>query len=920
MTQVIACAVQLGGMPVPVGGGIRLVDALAGIVRDAGGELRTGTEVARITVSGGRATGVALADGDTVSATRAVIAGVTPTHLYGSLLRPSDIPADVRDAAARYRYGRAGMQIHLALDEPPRWKGPDAERLGRDRDRPRDAGARRRLARRERGRARPASRRGDDRRRTAVRRRSDPRAGRQVDHLDPAPGAPGGPVEGDAAGELDVGDGTWTEELREAYADRIVARLGESIENLGAATLARKVLSPVDLEALNCNLVDGDIYAGSCALDQNLLWRPFASAPGHRTTVEGLWHVGASTHPGPGLGAGSGYLVAKELTKPPLTRRLACKASRTLVKLSLSTISTLNASFAEDVAAYAAAGFDAIGLWEFKLPDDDAANSRCSAQPGSPCRTASPPCRRSCSSRSRGWRARPTPRSGSMRSARRSGASPPTSRSASSAERPARRPLARQTGARDRRRRAPAGAAARSEAGVRLGFEPIHPAQRDTAGFVDVARGRARAARRGRRRRRRDHGRHLQPRPRDGRGARRVARPRHGPPRRRRAARAVCPASGPCPRADGRSAEIVTALRGAAGTARSTSRSSRHRTPSGRSRGRGRAPAMRPLAALVAARVSPRVDCSLRPPWIVSVPLARGARPALGLRRSGARGERRLAALLPRAPERAATGLPGASLFAASRARSGLLRRFDEAATTLDDAEPALRPDDVRRAGPAVHLERGRLANTVGAAGRGRESFLAAWELAGAADEDALAVDAAHMLGSSSQPDIGSAGTSARWNSPGSSHDPSARRWVGVARDTTWAGRGTTPATSTARSTLLRARARTPARGGRVDRGTVARWSIARASLAGTARRAPDGAGGARRDSTQWGRQTATSGGVPESSRARARRGPRSVSLAEARAARRRALRPSRRAGGSPTTYCFVSSKRPRSRTARAPW
>ena len=44
------------------------------------------------------------------------------------------------------------------------------------------------------------------------------------------------------------------------------------------------------------------------------------------------------------------------------------------MKLSLSTISTLNASFAQDVAAYAAAGFDAIGLWEFKLPDDDAAN------------------------------------------------------------------------------------------------------------------------------------------------------------------------------------------------------------------------------------------------------------------------------------------------------------------------------------------------------------------------------------------------------------------------------------------------------------------------------------------------------------------------------------------------------------------
>ena len=325
MTQVIACAVQLGGMPVPVGGGTRLVDALAGIVRDAGGELRTGAEVARITVSGGRATGVALADGDTVGATRAVVAGVTPTQLYGSLLRQSDVPVAIRDSAARYRYGRAGMQIHLALDEPPRWKGPEADRLARTaivHVTPGLDGVSRAVNEAERGLL-PAEA-------TIV-------AG-QPCAVDPsrAPDGkwivwiqlqelPAGPVRGDAAGEIDVRDGTWTEDLREAYADRIVARLGDSIENLGSATLARKVLSPADLEALNCNLVGGDIYAGSCALDQNLLWRPFATAPGHRTTVDDLWHVGASTHPGPGLGAGSGYLVAKELTKPPLPRRLLAK-------------------------------------------------------------------------------------------------------------------------------------------------------------------------------------------------------------------------------------------------------------------------------------------------------------------------------------------------------------------------------------------------------------------------------------------------------------------------------------------------------------------------------------------------------------------------------------------------------------------
>jgi sugar phosphate isomerase/epimerase len=44
------------------------------------------------------------------------------------------------------------------------------------------------------------------------------------------------------------------------------------------------------------------------------------------------------------------------------------------MKLSLSEISTVGASFEEDVAAYSAAGFDGIGIWEMKLPADDAAN------------------------------------------------------------------------------------------------------------------------------------------------------------------------------------------------------------------------------------------------------------------------------------------------------------------------------------------------------------------------------------------------------------------------------------------------------------------------------------------------------------------------------------------------------------------
>jgi sugar phosphate isomerase/epimerase len=41
-------------------------------------------------------------------------------------------------------------------------------------------------------------------------------------------------------------------------------------------------------------------------------------------------------------------------------------------KLSLSEISTVGASYRDDLAAYRAAGFDGIGIWELKLGDDDA--------------------------------------------------------------------------------------------------------------------------------------------------------------------------------------------------------------------------------------------------------------------------------------------------------------------------------------------------------------------------------------------------------------------------------------------------------------------------------------------------------------------------------------------------------------------
>jgi phytoene dehydrogenase-like protein len=113
----------------------------------------------------------------------------------------------------------------------------------------------------------------------------------------------------------------WSDEVRERYADRIQARLVRHIPNLESSLVRRVALGPHDLERANVNLRHGDPYAGALQLDQNFLWRPLATSPGHRTPVERLWHIGASTWPGPGLGGGSGTLVARALLKPPPAER-----------------------------------------------------------------------------------------------------------------------------------------------------------------------------------------------------------------------------------------------------------------------------------------------------------------------------------------------------------------------------------------------------------------------------------------------------------------------------------------------------------------------------------------------------------------------------------------------------------------------
>ncbi|WP_295810542.1 NAD(P)/FAD-dependent oxidoreductase [uncultured Nitratireductor sp.] len=309
ISKVIAFALEAAGAPIAKGGAATLLQAFRGLIEEQGGEIRTGADVDEVLTEGGRARGVRLASGETIHAAT-VACSVTPDQLYGRLLKTTPQPGAVAEAVKRYRYGKGNFQLHYALDRPPQWRG---EGLG-------DVALLHLTSGLD-----AVSKACNEALRGMLPEEPTICVG-QPHALDPTRCPPGKAilwlqlpeaprvVRGDAAGKLQVPTkGEWTEELREDYADRVEAILNRHIDGFSDTVISRRAYSPADLEAMNINLVGGDPYGGSSTVDQSFLWRPFKSSVNHRTSIEGLYHIGASTHPGAGLGGGSGYLLAEKL-------------------------------------------------------------------------------------------------------------------------------------------------------------------------------------------------------------------------------------------------------------------------------------------------------------------------------------------------------------------------------------------------------------------------------------------------------------------------------------------------------------------------------------------------------------------------------------------------------------------------------
>ncbi|MEU7135049.1 NAD(P)/FAD-dependent oxidoreductase [Streptomyces sp. NPDC046261] len=312
-TVLALLAVTGAGMPTPEGGSERLAQTLAALTERHGGQVRTGRWVERILVRGGRAVGVRTADGEVFHAARAVIASVNPDQLYLKLLAHEEhvVPPLIRRQARGYRYGRGCVQIHLALSEPPRFEDERLARTGQSH-----------LT----GGLDALSRSVNEATRGLL--PAEPTISFDTPSAaDPSRCPPGAAVarlqildvplrlRGDAAGRIDTGAG-WSEQVTDAFADRVVEIAGRHAPNLPGAIIARHVIGPADLARFNPNCGPGDPYGGSHELAQSYLFRPLPGQPSHRSVIANLFMVGAATWPGHGVNGSSGYIVAKEALRP----------------------------------------------------------------------------------------------------------------------------------------------------------------------------------------------------------------------------------------------------------------------------------------------------------------------------------------------------------------------------------------------------------------------------------------------------------------------------------------------------------------------------------------------------------------------------------------------------------------------------
>lgn len=293
---VLALLAARTGFGVPEGGAQTVTDLLVRRITEQGGALRANAEVVEVLAERGAVRGVRLANGEELEA-KQVLADVGPHALAERLMAPGTLPFSFRSQARRFPYAWGTFKVDWALDALPPWSNALAQQ-------------------------------------SAVVHISGPglsdmrvftdevRLGRlpeapyllvgQQTLMDPTR-APAGKHALYAYTHVPSAlAGGWTAEAKARFADRVEGWIEACAPGFRKGIRQRCIHAPDDLEAMNANLVGGDLGGGTAHLEGQLFLRPAFPWFRHRMPVKGLYLCSASTHPGTGAHGACGFNAANQ--------------------------------------------------------------------------------------------------------------------------------------------------------------------------------------------------------------------------------------------------------------------------------------------------------------------------------------------------------------------------------------------------------------------------------------------------------------------------------------------------------------------------------------------------------------------------------------------------------------------------------